>query len=198
MPGPYTYDNTIPDANNDPAVDQPLMLLNFQSIEALINEDHVDFNQATAGQHKKVSFPAFAAPVPAPANAEGSLYTADIGGSIAGLFFKNSASTFNLTHDWAIVTNGTNHGFKLPNGIIVNYGESNNVDTQGGARIVTLAIPFTTTAYYITATAFDQNGETNLSASRGVFPNDLTTIRLYANRPGGSSNNPAFYLAIGV
>ena len=52
----FTYNNGVPDANNNPSVDQPDMKTNAQSIESLIAIDHISFNTANGGTHKQVSF----------------------------------------------------------------------------------------------------------------------------------------------
>lgn len=59
----FPYNNTVPGANNDPSVDQPDMLENFQSIggpsptaSGIIGIDHVGFNATDGGTHKQVTY----------------------------------------------------------------------------------------------------------------------------------------------
>lgn len=59
----FPYNNTVPGANNDPSVDQPDMLENFQSIggpapttSGIIGVDHVGFNATDGGTHKQVTY----------------------------------------------------------------------------------------------------------------------------------------------
>lgn len=53
----FTYNATIPAANNSPADDQSIMLQNTSSISGLVSQDHVGFNTANGGQHLQVSLP---------------------------------------------------------------------------------------------------------------------------------------------
>lgn len=53
----YSYNASIPAANDLPADDQPLMLTNFSSISGLVSQDHVGFNTANGGQHLQVTLP---------------------------------------------------------------------------------------------------------------------------------------------
>ena len=55
------YDNTIPQANDEPSNSQPLILENFQSIQSLIEVDHVTFASDDHGKHNKVTMPVQAA-----------------------------------------------------------------------------------------------------------------------------------------
>jgi len=52
----YTFDDTIPAANNDPSTDQPVMLSNNVANQGIWDEDHVGFNAANGGTHKQINF----------------------------------------------------------------------------------------------------------------------------------------------
>src|SRR5260221_6494185 len=52
----FTYTLGIPNANDDPSVDQPNMQTNNDSINTIINIDHVAFNNTDGGKHKQVTF----------------------------------------------------------------------------------------------------------------------------------------------
>lgn len=52
----YTYDTDVPNPPNDPSIDAPSMLVNTQSIQSLIIQDHVDFNTLNSGTHSHISF----------------------------------------------------------------------------------------------------------------------------------------------
>jgi len=47
----FTYNRDIPDGPHNPSNDQPLMKTNTNSIDNLINIDHVSFNKTNAGYH---------------------------------------------------------------------------------------------------------------------------------------------------
>lgn len=53
----FTYNATVPAANNAPADDQSVMLQNCSSISGLVSQDHVGFNTANGGQHLQVTLP---------------------------------------------------------------------------------------------------------------------------------------------
>lgn len=53
----FTYTRDIPFENNNPSNDQPNMKTNTNSIDNLLQIDHVSFNQVTSGQHLHVTFP---------------------------------------------------------------------------------------------------------------------------------------------
>lgn len=50
----FTYNNDIPDTPNSPSADQPLMKINTNSIDDLIEVDHVSFNTNDGGYHKVI------------------------------------------------------------------------------------------------------------------------------------------------
>jgi len=52
----FTFNTGIPAANNDPSVDQPDMLSNNVSTNAILAVDHVTFNTANGGTHKQTTF----------------------------------------------------------------------------------------------------------------------------------------------
>ena len=59
-----TYNNAIPNAPNNPSVDQPKMQTNTDSIDQIIGVDHVSFNTNDGGWHKQVTFNSPHIPVP--------------------------------------------------------------------------------------------------------------------------------------
>ena len=52
----YTFDDSVPATNNDPSVDQPVMLANNVSNEDIWDVDHVGFNASNGGTHKQINF----------------------------------------------------------------------------------------------------------------------------------------------
>lgn len=51
------YNNAIPQPTDDPSESQDQILQNFQTIYTVVGQDHMDFNTATEGKHKRVTFP---------------------------------------------------------------------------------------------------------------------------------------------
>ena len=45
----FQFSNTVPAAGNDPSSDQPLMLINNQSLFNYLNVDHIGFNANNGG-----------------------------------------------------------------------------------------------------------------------------------------------------
>lgn len=55
----FTYNTDIPDAPNDPSVDQPKMKVNTNSIDDILEVDHISFNAANGGTHKQNTYPGY-------------------------------------------------------------------------------------------------------------------------------------------
>jgi len=86
-----TYNLDIPDAPNNPSVDQPKMKVNTNATSSIMAVDHYTFAESNAGTHRQVNFPN--------ANAAGTqtgaqltIYTAPGTASSASsqVFWKNS------------------------------------------------------------------------------------------------------------
>lgn len=98
MTYPFAIDTTIPNAPNDPADDQPKMLVNTQNTVGFLEVDHIAPGSAGAGFHKQVTFYQEQA-TPTPSGTESVAYT------IAGiadatkpqLVWTNIAATFPLS-----------------------------------------------------------------------------------------------------
>lgn len=52
-----TYNNNVPAGPDDPADDQPQMLVNTQSINSILDVDHFTFVEPNSGFHRQVTFP---------------------------------------------------------------------------------------------------------------------------------------------
>lgn len=131
MPGPYSYDNAIPEATNDPSVDQPVMKQNFASIQSYNQEDHIDFDQGTAGLHKRVRFPSTAYD-PGVSSVYPMLFTKIVNG-IPELFFYSGTqaqSSDQYTIGAADETDGSTFLF---GGVILKWGK---ITTTGNPATV--------------------------------------------------------------
>lgn len=58
----FIFRNDIPAAANNPSDDQPKMLTNNISTEAILAVDHISFNAANGGNHLQTHFPLFSSP----------------------------------------------------------------------------------------------------------------------------------------
>ena len=104
----YTYNNGVPAANNDPSVDQSDMLVNTQSIEGIIGEDHISFSTDNGGYHKQVNIPERNAQG-APTDPASVIYTAVGDESLKSeLVFRNENGIFAVTPVRAFGTFATN------------------------------------------------------------------------------------------
>lgn len=168
MPGPYSYDNSIPNDNNDPAVDQPLMLQNFQSIQSYNQEDHIDFDQATAGLHKRVRFPSTAYD-PGASSVYPILFTKNVN-AIPRLFFYSGTQAQSSDQYTAGVANETNGSTFLFGGIILKWAK---VNVNSGTTSYTFAglglADFPSYCYAVTLSAC-----TVSSGAGGIRAYDLT------------------------
>lgn len=95
----FTFDNTIPAANNNPSDDQPIMLNNNIADVGIWGVDHIGFNSANGGTHAQITFlnnPNFL-PTPATPLANGAvIYTAAgiASPATANQIFANSTATY--------------------------------------------------------------------------------------------------------
>lgn len=120
----FAFNNQIPAANNNPSVDQPVMLQNNVSNQGIWTVDHVGFNASNGGQHQWTQFPITSTfPTPPTPSAMSSV-AYPTGGiaqpSIAQYAFQNSQNTFFVNLIKA-------YGFATPSGIINN--QSMNVSS---------------------------------------------------------------------
>ena len=93
----FTFDTTIPNAPNNPSVDQPGMLQNNVSTNGILSVDHITFNALGGGQHKQVTFNGRNVPV-AQTDPQAVLYTNTVtatatntasASTVSELFFRN-------------------------------------------------------------------------------------------------------------
>lgn len=58
----FTYNTAVPASGNNPSNDQPDMLTNTQSIDGILDVDHVTFNAANGGTHRQSHYVLFTNP----------------------------------------------------------------------------------------------------------------------------------------
>jgi hypothetical protein len=183
----FTFYNSVPNAPNNPANDQPLMLTNNQSTYSLINVDHVGFGTTYAGINNSGGFHTvihLCAPSGSPAtvgSGVGLLYSqtqTSINNSTA-LYWKTAGGqaiqlTMNATpNPFAAGSNITgqpiiNRGWSfLPGGLIFNYGSvvfnTNPNYIAGGAsslRTVNYLQPYQVAAPYSLTFGYLVTGQT--------------------------------------
>lgn len=90
----FTFNDTIPAANNNPSNDQPVMLANNVATNGILAVDHVTFNNAFGGTHKQVTFSSENTAV-TPTDPSSVLFTTPGSAStIADMRFINQNATF--------------------------------------------------------------------------------------------------------
>lgn len=123
----FTFDTGIPNANNNPSIDQPGMQINNVSIDGILAVDHVSFETDDGGTHKKVTYinkitsptlPVTGGITPAIAFTANGL--ADT--NTAQNYYKNAQGTFPLSCIRAFVKFAT-----VANGTPVTLGNRSNV-----------------------------------------------------------------------
>jgi len=127
----YIYSDDIPFATNNPSVDQPKMQTNTNSIDSLINIDHVSFNDNLGGYHRVIHQQKAPGNVdPAKIDLTGQIYVKDVTNGTTtdqSLFFESGGGRVTqLTAFSAPLTTvvGANNGYVfLPGGILMQWGE---------------------------------------------------------------------------
>lgn len=105
----FSFYDDIPASGNNPSDDQPLMLINNVSNEAIWNIDHIGFNTNGSGTHTQITFLNFESPA-TPAGTAGILYTAaGVGNtSLPDIYFETSNASYHINpiKAWGIATGG--------------------------------------------------------------------------------------------
>lgn len=133
----FTFNTTIPNANNDPSEDQPIMLQNNISNNAILAVDHISYNTANGGTHKYVQFKSIQAPG-APAGTESNIQVvAGVANTNPQLIFQNSNASFpvSLIRAYAVFT-------AVPAGsvTILNSYNVDSIVKNGAATTITVTL----------------------------------------------------------
>jgi len=190
-----TYSTNIPEANHEPAQDQPLMKDNFNVIQSAFTVDHIGMVTVTnRGKHKRVHLP-ISPPVPTTAASEGVLYTATASGNTQ-LFYRRdgSATQFQITGKTSgASTNGYTFLF---GGFYVEWGS----DTTDGFGLNTVTFPeaFSTTSYAVVVTPI-QNDSEGINRFTKVVTKSSTNFTVFtADRLGNAIATEFSWIAIGL
>jgi hypothetical protein len=154
------YNLGIPNAPDNPSVDQPNMKVNNDNIPALVSVDHVNFNVNGSGQHNQVTFNANHVPV---GFLPPVLYTNNDALSNPQLFYATTDAAHS-TNQYNVINNGASGGNAsalVLGGLIVKCGRF--VALTGSS----VAVVYTSTGL----TAFPNN---TLSVTVSVSNNALT------------------------
>ena len=92
-----TYNLGIPDADNNPSVDQPNMKVNNDAVNTLFSVEHYGFNNNLGGQHKKIIFPENNTSVAQTDPASEIVTATGTDTTKSELYFRNANATFPLS-----------------------------------------------------------------------------------------------------
>lgn len=116
----YTYDTTVPAANDAPKNDQPIMQTNTASISGLISQDHVGFNTPNGGYHTIIHQGPQGAN-PGAIVGIGQTYTKTISGD-QQLFYESGAGIITQLTGPNTPLAANNGYMWLPGGILMQWG----------------------------------------------------------------------------
>jgi len=198
----------IPQANQTLSITQPLILNNFNAINTAFAVDHVNFNDAGAGKHNKITFPVQVLPIVIAVGdlALYSLLNATTTKNELNVYKANNAGYVNVPFTASILSNsapvaGGSGWSYLPSGLIIQWGTVSATITLNTlvSTSFNFPIPFPTAVLSAQATP-----STASSAGRGIFYNIVTgasltafSISTYRTIAGGSTTNGFNYFAIG-
>lgn len=189
----FTFNDAIPAAPNNPSADQPDMLQNNISTNAILDVDHITFNTANGGKHKYVRIPTPVAPV-VTGTQEWEVYTGnsafDVG--MIDMFFArpNNAGNDTLLRTTAI-SNSANGYTQLFGGLIIQWGTSTK--TSGGSTSFPIAFP--AQCYGVTTTVFENNNNRHFVFVRTISSASFTVAS--RDSGGNDESNTFFWIAIG-
>lgn len=182
-----SYNPNIPQPTDQISVSQGQLLLNFQSLQAWLDVNHVDYASADAGKHFFVEFPV-QNPVPVTSAGEVGLYsvTSTFTGAPELVFSHQSGGgIYEFTSSGQVANGGW---ARLPSGILYKWGTGNPVGA--GNFVVTFPVAASNPVYsavYVSLVTPTSNITTYVSA--------LTTTTLTVNCSGAGTFN---YLVIGI
>ncbi len=198
----FNFYPAIPATNNSPSVDQPNMQTNNQSANDILAVDHITYNLPNGGTHTKISI---ATPITDPtlnSTITGELYTKLAASSIPQWFaaiYNGSSTVVNqitgITNSTTGATAGVN-GFKLSNGLIINYALDVPFSTGSGAEYI-FQTTYAYTSFYIVVAMLRGTGFTPTnSPALSVTKTDLTKFKGITSKSSGSNN--VDWIAIGI
>lgn len=180
-----SYNPQIPQATDDPSVSQGQLLLNFQSLQAWLDVNHVDYASADAGKHVFVEFPV-QSPVPTTGAGEVGLYcqTSTLSGN-PELVFSNQSGTG--IYEFTSAGLSTQGWARLPSGVLYKWGTGSA--GAAGDLVVTFTVAATIPVFAAVYTAF-----ITPTSSITTYVSASTTTTLTVNCSAAGTFN---YLVIG-
>jgi hypothetical protein len=195
----FTFNTSIPAAQNNPSADQSPMLQNNLSTEMLIGVDHVTFNAMGGGEHTAITFnqpPDPYVPTPNAMNPP-KLFTNNKDGQ--GTSFPNGFSQLfyyvgavaQTQNQYISATNGSTMAL---GGIIIKWGVVNNAPDN---TLISFTNPFPQNCFSVQATVYQSSGN---PITVTVSPTPTVsgfTPRIRLASSGAPVSNTISYIAIG-
>jgi len=191
-----TYSPNIPEANNEPAQDQPLMKENFQVINTAFGVDHVGMVEVTnRGKHQWIHLPVTTVPTTPFSSTEGVIYTKTAQAN-SQIFYKRDglAQEFQLT---GLTSGAATNGYTfLFGGFYIEWGSATT--SNAGVRTVSFSQAFSTSAYAVVATPIESD-TTGSSRLIKVTSKSSTQFSVFiADRTGAAQSCTFSWIAIGA
>jgi hypothetical protein len=177
------YSPDIPQATDQPSQSQPLLLANFQSIDALVNVNHVDFDDANQGMHKFLQMPEQSAAPTTAANV-GGLYTKEIN-STTQLFYREESNGTQYQITGGATAASADGQVYLQGGLIMKWGVR-SITTP--STTVTFATAFPTNCFNVQLTQATVQSNTFLL-------NSISTTGFVVNK--NTAAGSVYFIAIG-
>jgi hypothetical protein len=208
-----TYNANIPQPTDQISQSQDQILQNFQSIQNLIDVNHVDFASGDQGKHKWVTMPVQGAIPPSGsgfASGEIGLYNATNATTTVSELYINktdqvtvvqvpsTASTLSINSAPAMNAGMWTY---LPSGILLKSGSSTGVN-----GLVTVTIPtgvgvspaFTQILSIIVCPYFEESGDINFAVRlAGILSASQFQVYVSSRTGTGAANGGFQFLAIG-
>jgi len=152
----FSYSRDIPDGPNNPTQDQPNMKINTNSIEDILNVDHVTFRQVPGGTHKQLTISSKNV-AGLQTDPQSVVYTDNgTASTVAQLFFRNQNRIFHLSpiRAW---------GFADSSGAISNsqsFNVSTSIKNSAGNYSVTLVANAVSTDKFAVLVSYQSNTPT--------------------------------------
>ncbi|MEO8253187.1 MAG: hypothetical protein ABI554_02285 [Flavobacterium sp.] len=190
----YTFDSTIPFAQNNPSVDQPKMLANNVSTAGIFTQDHIGFNANNGGTHLQNSYTNFSPGTlitGSSANEPSVTYPAAgvADNTRAQYYFKNSNNTYPMScmRAWAFCSGAVaNPGNSVINSQSVNIVSVIKDVTLNGTFLVTMVANAVASADYgVLVSCSTPNNTTTSVFSISYIITSATTFTLKFNNPSG-------------
>jgi hypothetical protein len=205
MTSNFTYTTGIPNGPDNPSNDQPIMQTNTNSINSLIDTDHIGFNTNFGGAHNQVQMPFTASGVPSGLFGigfvtlyskigvtvnEGELWFVRAAGT-TGIQLTGPGGTSTLTNNYAAGDGSGPTGVKfnagnsfLPGALIYQYGFYDNGAGGISPSIIVVKFPvlfISPTSIVVTITAISKVGGTTESHTASLISGTVTTAQFQVN-----------------